>query len=261
MEVDGVDLVRDRTLVDATCRVRVDGLQVTPLPSEVMCIYHKPAGLLTTMTDPFGRACVGDVVPPAWQGRCGPVGRLDKETTGALVFTDDGALHAAITGAASKRYRLTVQGPVSDGQLRSLEEGVEITRARVSEALRGRFTTAPGVAERCEGGLRLTIWEGRNRQVRRMARAVGLRLTHLHREAVGPIDCPLEVGTLRELTEAEVASLHELGPSRVESDARTAQLLTERCARGGLDPREHALVEAWLAEWTAGRAAHGSGDP
>jgi 23S rRNA pseudouridine2605 synthase len=254
VEVDGVEVVQERTLVDETCVIRIRGVLAVPSPRRILAVYHKPAGLLTTMSDPHGRACVGDVVPQAWHGVCGPVGRLDKATTGTLIFTDDGALHAAITGNLPKTYRLTVKGTVTDDHLARLSAGVSIVRARVSMALRGTFVTAPAVAARCEGGLTLTIWEGRNRQVRRMAKAVGLRLVHLHRDAVGEVLCPGEEGAVRDLTDVEEASLRAAQPLGTERFAQVAAQLQHRRSRELFDPRELRLVNAWLDLW-AGRSA------
>ena len=244
VQVDGEVAREPRALVDETCSVAMDGIAVTPRDPEVVAVYHKPAGLLTTMTDPYGRACVGDVVPQAWLGMCGPIGRLDKDTTGALIFTDDGALHTVVTGSVPKTYRLFARGPVSPQQLSALRAGVSIVRARGPESARGPFVTAPAVAEPWEDGVLLTIHEGRNRQVRRMAKAVGIDLVHLHRDAVGPVVCPEEVGAIRPLTPEEVSVLRAMGPAA--SAAAHATRLRTRRARGALSPRELLLVDAWL---------------
>lgn len=221
-----------------------------PAAPTVVAVLHKPGGLLTTMDDAHGRPCVASVVPDAWAGVCGPVGRLDKATTGALLFTDDGALHASVAAGAPKTYRLTIRGPVSERQLERLRTGVTIRRARVSEANRGDFLTAPAQASRWEEGVLLTIREGRNRQVRRMAKVVGLELVHLHRDSVGPVRCPPEEGGLRDLRAEEVDALLAFGPSAAERKARAARDLRARRARGALSDRELQLVDEWLLEWT-----------
>jgi 23S rRNA pseudouridine2605 synthase len=163
-------------------------------------LLNKPAGVLTTASDPFGRPTVLDLVPD--RPRVVPVGRLDLETEGLLILTNDGELTQRLTHPSfgiEKEYLAHVEGTPSRGALRRLREGVELEDG----------VTAPAKVSLLGPGLvRLTIHEGRNRQVRRMCAAVGHPVRRLARVRIGPLrDSHLAPGEWRPLTVAEVRSL------------------------------------------------------
>jgi 23S rRNA pseudouridine2605 synthase len=187
------------TFVAANDVVRLDG---QPLAKQRLAyvLLNKPAGAVTTARDPQGRPTVVGLV--AHPSRVVPVGRLDADTTGALLLTNDGDLAHRLAHPryeVDKVYEVETDRPVDDAQLQRLADGVELDDGR----------TAPARARRLGGGrIELTLHEGRNRQVRRMLEAVGRRVTQLHRSRYGPLTVEgLEPGAWRELEPLEVERL------------------------------------------------------
>ncbi len=155
---------------------------------------------MTTAADTHGRTTVIDLVPP--EPRVFPVGRLDADTEGLLVLTNDGTLTHRLTHPSfgvEKEYLAAVEGDPSPSSLRTLREGVDLDDGRTSPAQVSRLDT---------GLIRITIHEGRNRQIRRMCEAVGHPVARLVRSRIGPItDRRLKPGEWRALTGDEVRSL------------------------------------------------------
>jgi 23S rRNA pseudouridine2605 synthase len=184
----------------ATAHVAVDGVPVPSAPGLVHYLLNKPAGVVTTASDPEGRPTVVELVPD--DPRVFPVGRLDLETEGLLVLTNDGDLAQLLTHPShgvAKEYLAEVEGVPSAGALRRLREGVELDDGPTAPATVG--SVSPGV-------LRLVIHEGRNRQVRRMCEAVGHPVRRLVRTRIGPLSDPdLAPGAWRPLTGDEVRAL------------------------------------------------------
>jgi 23S rRNA pseudouridine2605 synthase len=190
------------TFVGATDRVEVDGREVFPQKLTYLLLY-KPAGVVTTARDPGGRPTVVELVPD--KPRVVPVGRLDADTTGALLLTNDGALAHRLAHpryGVEKTYVAEVPGDPDEKTLRALAEGVELDDGR----------TAPARVRRLgHGRIELVLHEGRNRQVRRMLEAVGHRVVRLHRsEYAGLTLQGLEAGTFRELTREEISALQQI---------------------------------------------------
>ena len=180
--------------------VEVDGVLVAVAPDLVHYLLHKPRGVVTTARDPEGRPTVVGLVPD--EQRVFPVGRLDADTEGLLLLTNDGELAHRLTHPSfgvDKEYLAEVEGALKPGELRSLRAGVDLSDGR----------TAPAkVVQVSPGVLRITIHEGRNRQVRRMCEAVGHPVRRLIRTRIGPItDHRLKAGEWRSLTRAELQSL------------------------------------------------------
>jgi 23S rRNA pseudouridine2605 synthase len=180
--------------------VEVDGAPVPVRPDAVYYLLNKPAGVVTTASDPQGRPTVVDLVPP--EPRVFPVGRLDLETEGLLVLTNDGQLTHHLTHPSfgvEKEYVAEVEGQPSPGAVRALREGVELDDGRTAPA---KVALAP------PNVLTLVIHEGRNRQVRRMCEAVGHPVRRLVRTRIGPItDRRLPPGHWRVLELDEVRAL------------------------------------------------------
>ncbi len=183
--------------------VEIDGAPIGVRPGLVYYLLNKPAGVLTTSKDTHGRPTVIELVPP--EPRVFAVGRLDADTEGMLLLTNDGELAHRIahpSHGVDKEYLAEVDGgAVSPGAIRRLRSGVELDDG----------VTAPArVSQPTAGVLRLTIHEGRNRQVRRMCEAVGHPVRRLVRTRIGPVaDRTLAPGQWRELTAAEVRTLAE----------------------------------------------------
>ena len=187
------------TFVGRADRVEVDGDAVR-LQRLAYVLLHKPSGVLTTVSDPQGRPTVVDLVE--LDARVVPVGRLDAETTGALLLTNDGELAHRLAHPkyeVEKVYEAEVEGEPSDETLRRLATGVELEDGM----------TAPAQARRLGPSLvDLSIHEGRNRQVRRMLETVGHPVRRLHRSRYAGLTVEdLPPGKWRELERAEVAAL------------------------------------------------------
>lgn len=170
-------------------RVAVDG-ETVRLPKPVAVVLHKPAGLLVTKSDPFGRSTVLDILDGAPEGIL-PVGRLDRDTEGLLLLTNDGDLAYRLTHPSfevQRRYLVTVRGTVTGERIRRLARGVMLSDGKTAPA-------KARVLKNVRGGvlLELTLREGRNREVRRMCAAVELQVLRLVRVAFGP----LHLGSLR----------------------------------------------------------------
>ncbi len=187
------------TFVEQTDRVEVDGRAVAPQPLAYV-LLNKPAGVVTTARDPQRRPTVVDLVNH--DARVVPVGRLDADTTGVLLLTNDGPLAHRLAHpryGVEKVYEVEIQGESSDEQLRKLREGVDLDDGR----------TAPARAKRLgPNRLELVIHEGRKHQVKRMCAAVGLPVLRLHRPRYADLALgDLPVGQWRELTDEEVRQL------------------------------------------------------
>jgi 23S rRNA pseudouridine2605 synthase len=190
------------TFVEKTDRVEVDGLQVAPQKLAHL-LLHKPVGHVTTASDPHGRRTVVDIVPS--DPHVVPVGRLDVDTTGALLLTNDGPLAHTLAHpryGVEKTYIATVDGDLDERDLARLTEGIELEDG----------PTAPAAVRRlAPGRIELTIHEGRNRQVRRMFDAVGHPVIRLHRSVYAGLTVDrLAPGSWRALTPAEVRKLRKL---------------------------------------------------
>ncbi|MGZ5338175.1 MAG: pseudouridine synthase [Thermoleophilaceae bacterium] len=190
--------------VDESSAVAVDGWAVQPEPREVYAL-NKPRGVVSTARDTHGRPTVVQLVRS--RRRLYPVGRLDADSSGLILLTNDGELAERLTHpryGVDKVYRARVQpARVSPRALAALREGVELEDGR----------TAPTrVRQPAPGILEITLREGRKRQVRRMAEAVGHRVVELERVAFGPLGLRgLESGQSRRLKPAEVERLRHAG--------------------------------------------------
>lgn len=186
-----VDLERDRVTFDGK-----------PLGSaqRIYLLLHKPAGYLTTYRDPEGRPTVYDLLPDRGQ-YVFPVGRLDLDTSGLLIMTNDAQFAERMTNPdyhIPKTYLVKASMPLGDEQLEQLRRGIELRDGPTRPALVTRVS--PRTFE-------ITITEGRNRQVRRMVEALGAKVEKLARIAIGTLRVELEPGTVRELTDEELRAL------------------------------------------------------
>ncbi|MDX6448770.1 MAG: rRNA synthase [Gaiellaceae bacterium] len=187
------------SFVDGNACVEVDGRAVAPQQLAYV-LLHKPAGVVTTARDPQGRPTVVDLVEH--ESRVVPVGRLDADTTGALLLTNDGELAHRLAHpryGVEKTYVVDVEGEPSDEAIRALGEGIELDDG----------PTAPARATRLgRSRLELVLHEGRKHQVKRMLAAVGHPVVRLHRSGYAGLGVEgLGPGESRELTGPEVDSL------------------------------------------------------
>ena len=186
------------TYVHPGDRVEVDGKQVTPQSLRYV-LLHKPAGTVTTARDPQGRPTVVELVEEI-QERVVPVGRLDADTTGALLLTNDGQLAHRLAHpryGVEKVYEVDVEGEPDDAALEQLAAGVELDDGRTAPAKVRRLGPAK---------LELTLHEGRKHQVKRMSEAVGHSVLRLHRSRYAGLTVEgLEPRQWRELEPSEVA--------------------------------------------------------
>lgn len=194
---DSVDPKRDT--------VTVRGRKVARTSNTYYILLNKPRGYVTTTDDDLGRKCVTELITDVKE-RIYPVGRLDRVSEGALLLTNDGEFANAMMHPSRhvpKTYRVTVRPDVTKDMVTKLSEGIDLD---------GRMT-APAdvhVIDRQEGRcvLEIVLYEGRNRQIRRMCEAVGLEVARLKRTAVGSVRLgTLPVGKYRDLTEKEINSL------------------------------------------------------
>jgi pseudouridine synthase len=195
------------TFVESRDRVELDGRPLS-LQQLAYVLLNKPAGVVTTARDPGGRPTVVGLV--GHEARIVPVGRLDADTTGVLLLTNDGELSHRLAHPryeVDKVYVADVEGDLSPATLARLEAGVDLEDGR----------TAPARARRLgRGRVELVLHEGRKHQVKRMLEAVGHPVRRLHRSGYGPLTVEgLAPGEWRELTAAEVAALRSepTGPS------------------------------------------------
>jgi 23S rRNA pseudouridine2605 synthase len=198
--VDGELAVLGRRVDPDTALVEVDGAVVGVKPGLVHYLLNKPTGVISTAEDTHDRPTVVEIVPD--EPRVFPVGRLDADTEGLLIITNDGELTHRLTHPSfgiEKEYLTQVEGEPSRAALRALREGVQLEDGVTAKA---RVTAVePSL-------LRITIHEGRNRQIRRMCEAIGHPVIRLVRTRIGPIvDRRLKPGEWRELSRDEVRSL------------------------------------------------------
>jgi 23S rRNA pseudouridine2605 synthase len=210
--VNGSVPVLGRRVDPAVDLVELDGVPLPIRPDLVHYLLNKPAGVVSTAEDTHGRPTVVSLVPD--EPRVYPVGRLDMDSEGLLVLTNDGELTHRLTHPSfgvPKEYLVHVEGEPTSGEVRRLREGVELEDG----------PTAPArVAVVAPDLLRIVIHEGRNRQVRRMCDAVGHPVRRLVRTRIGPLTDPsLGPGSYRTLTFDEVRSLSAAAAAVDEVDA------------------------------------------
>jgi 23S rRNA pseudouridine2605 synthase len=191
--------------------IRVDGKRVRPRAgARTYILLNKPKGFVTTVSDPAQRKTVMDLLPDNLRRGVRPVGRLDVQTEGLLLLTDDGDLAARVThprSACGKQYRVKVSGVPKETDLERLRRGVFLDGARTRPCQIDRISTTGG---RGEGNswLDVVLREGRSRQIRRMFETIGHPVSKLKRTAIGPIrDDRLPVGAARTLSPAEIEAL------------------------------------------------------
>ena len=202
--VDGRVVSELGTRVDPDARIAVDGREVPPAARRSYFALHKPLGVVSTVRDPQGRRTVRDLIRE--RGRFYPVGRLDADSAGLLLLTDDGGwaervLHPRY--AQPREYEVRVRGRITEERLERLRRGVGLEEglSRLRDVRVLRLSGAESV-------LRVELAQGWKRQVRRTLAAVGLSVTSLVRVRIGPLELgTLAAGAYRRLTPAEIRAL------------------------------------------------------
>lgn len=205
---DKVDVKKDK--------VTVHGRNVVKDVRNVYLMLHKPRGFITTMSDEMDRKCVAELVSDVSE-RIYPVGRLDRESEGMLLMTNDGAFANKLTHPSMhvpKTYRVTVRPSVTEEQLTQLAVGVLLDGKMTAPAEVRVVSQEPGRVV-----LEIVLYEGRNREIRNMCDAIGLDVARLKRTAVGPVKLGmLQPGKWRYLTNEEVKKL--LAASKADKQDR-----------------------------------------
>ena len=221
VRVNGVVATELGTKVDPrTDVVEVDGARVNIADGSAYLVLNKPKGVITTMDDPHGRETVVSYVPTQRFPGLFPVGRLDMDTTGVLLFTTDGDLSARLLHPSShvvKTYHAVVSGHVDERDLDPIRNGIELDDGPCVPA-RARTLSEEQAADVTRGGLNydesaveIAITEGRKREVKRMLGAIGHPVLELNRVSFGPITARgLELGAWRLLSTDEVEELRRL---------------------------------------------------
>ena len=196
--------------------VTVSGKRIVRQKNHTYLMLNKPRGFITTMQDEMDRKCVASLVENA-PAKVFPVGRLDRDSEGLLLFSNDGDFANALTHPSKhvpKTYRVTVRPSVSESQLTALTQGVIIDDRKTLPA-EVRVITR----EENRVVLEIILYEGRNRQIRKMCEEVGLEVARLRRTAIGSVKLGmLKIGDWRELTEDEVRKLmHPDGQKKDEA--------------------------------------------
>jgi 23S rRNA pseudouridine2605 synthase len=208
VRVNGDVVTKPGTLAGERDRVEVDGVPVQPHPQAAYLLLHKPVKVVTTMRDPQGRRTVAELLPKG-SPRVVPVGRLDYDTSGVLLLTNDGELAHLLTHPSfgvEKTYRATVRGRLTPEAAGRLAAGVRLEEFKAAGA-RVRLVSA----SRDRSVLDVTIHEGKNRQVRRMLEAVNHPVLSLTRLRFGPLTLgSLPPGRVRPLTPRELGALRRI---------------------------------------------------
>ena len=211
VQVNGRTATLGESADPATDSVRVDGKRVRlPSAPSTYLLLNKPKGYVTAVSDPDSRDTVMDLLPAGVRRGVRPVGRLDVQTEGLLLLTDDGELARNVTHPSMgcpKEYRVKVSGVPAENDLDRLRRGIALDGRRTRPAQVERVSTT---ASRGEGNawFRVVLREGRTRQIRRMFEAIGHPVSKLKRVAIGPVrDDRLPVGAHRPLSAREVALL------------------------------------------------------
>lgn len=185
--------------------VTVSGKKIVKTKEFTYILLHKPRGFITTMSDEMDRKCVAELIKDV-PARVYPVGRLDRDSEGMLLFTNDGEFANAMTHPTKhvpKTYRVTVRPSITEDQITQLTTGIIIDDRKTAPAQVRVVTKEEGRVV-----LEIILYEGRNRQIRKMCEAVGLEVARLKRTAIGSIKLGmLKQGAWRELNEDEVRKL------------------------------------------------------
>lgn len=208
VEVNGKTVLELGTKIDPEIdEVKYNGKIVKPEEEKVYILLNKPIGYVTTVKEQFGRDKIIDLVKG--NKRLVPVGRLDMYTSGAIILTNDGEFVNKLThpkNEVTKTYNVTVAGKIKEEEIKKLEKGIEIEGGYVTKPAEVKILKID--EQKNISRIQIIIHEGKNRQIRKMCKAINKKVLALHRSKIGNIGVKdLKVGTWRYLTKKEVESL------------------------------------------------------
>ena len=216
VSVDGQVAHPGQRVDPSSAEVLVDGIRLPVDPDLVYYLLHKPLGVISTTRDPGGRTTVVDLVPP--HPRVYPVGRLDADTTGLILITNDGDFANRVTHpryGIVKTYEVLVDGALRARDLARIRDGVQLEDGP-ARAVSVRKIGSDGHSSHLE----MSMGEGRNREVRRLCTAVGFPVVRLHRTSIGPLrDRALELGEWRPLEVGEIRAFYKHSEGTADHDA------------------------------------------
>lgn len=193
------------SVVPGKDKVVFDGVQLSMPRDKVYIALNKPRGYVTTMSDELGRRCITELIHDV-ETRVFPIGRLDRDSEGLLFLTDDGDFANALTHPSKhvpKIYHVSVRPAITEDKLTKIETGIELDGVMTAPAKAQVLHQYPD-----RSVVEITLFEGRNREIRRMCESLGLEVARLSRVGVGNVKLgSLKPGTWRELEEKEVTSL------------------------------------------------------
>ena len=208
VEVNGKTVLELGTKIDPEIdEVKYNGKRVKPEEEKVYILLNKPIGYVTTVKEQFGRDKIIDLVKG--NKRLVPVGRLDMYTSGAIILTNDGEFVNKLThpkNEVTKTYNVTVAGKIKEEEIKKIEKGIEIEGGYVTKPAEVKILKID--EQKNISRIQIIIHEGKNRQIRKMCKAINKKVLALHRSKIGNIGVKdLKVGTWRYLTKKEVESL------------------------------------------------------
>lgn len=208
VEVNGKTVLELGTKIDPEIdEVKYNGKIVKPEEEKVYILLNKPIGYVTTVKEQFGRDKIIDLVKV--NKRLVPVGRLDMYTSGAIILTNDGEFVNKLThpkNEITKTYNVTIAGKIKEEEIKKLENGIEIEGGYVTKPAEVKILKID--EQKNISRIQIIIHEGKNRQIRKMCKAINKKVLALHRSKIGNIGVKdLKVGTWRYLTKKEVESL------------------------------------------------------
>jgi 23S rRNA pseudouridine2605 synthase len=221
--------------------IKVDGKRVQPVREHRYLLLNKPKGYLTAVSDSEGRPTVLDLVPPPMRRALVPVGRLDYNTEGLLILTDDGEFANLLSHpryGCHKTYEVKVRGTPEESQLERLRRGIVLDGHRTAPCrIDAQRTTVVRGEEGGNAWFHVELAEGRTRQIREMFFRIGHPVQKLRRIAIGPLrDDQIPVGSLRDLSEREILALRRAGARATAKPPRSTPVRPAPRTRDGQPP-------------------------
>lgn len=225
VKVNGHPATIGMSVIHGKDLVTIGDKTLTLPQGKIYIALNKPRGYVTTLSDELGRRCITDLVTDI-ESRIFPVGRLDRDSEGLILMTDDGEFANMLTHPSKhvpKIYHVSVKPNITEEQLTKIQTGIELDGIKTAPANAQLLRRYPD-----RSVIEIVLFEGRNREIRRMCESLGLEVMRLERIGVGTIKLGgLKPGTWRELTDKEIASLVRAAEF-MEKDKRNAKIKNRR---------------------------------